>query len=900
MQKIKLFFYILLTLLNLMPICLAQEKYGNVILDLKDDAEYNYDDRQFWPMVMQKGYLYINDVKQYNDQLDGDNIDRDFTDDIKSKYPDYSNEGATLWQNYVRKGVKLVRIWDSIKQRVKQWVLDYELPIVVDDDQYEMNEDEEYIESDTPIVRTNFKKVIAYSNSPKDQLAIQEKRALDNNLPRPSKTIQWYRENILQGNWKKIWNNIWNDNEGDPYENEKKADKAPSNTRLKTSYSILMKYNGIGDNGKFEGVINIIPPTGKIILLKDYKDYTGLQLDFSRSENIKDISVHFMLPQDIKIKDEHHVLFYGSEFPVYFGGTAEDITKDVVLRLHGTANVCTGNDCEIANNFIETIIKHIDNPITTRYDYYVDLTKINSPNAVNKKEFKIIGLFSEKRAANLNGIKLEFSCSDNAFAKVFMIGKNSDYFSAPQISLHDGKIEAWFKLLNNEFNFEDKEFTFWLTTKFGKQYLTTLPVTTPFILDSDNYLFSLNILCLAILGGFLLNFMPCVFPVLSLKLLAFTKFGGLNKSTIRSNFLYNSLGIFTAFAIMALLLSCLKMLGISLGWGMQFQSLTFLFVIIWVVTYFLAYVFGIVDFSEQKLVQKITKSSNKSGRTFEFLSGIFMVVLSTPCMAPYLGTALGIALAGSPYEIILTVMATGIGLALPYILIALFPQIAFYMPRPGKWLNIINTLMIAMLVITLLWLVNLLAIQIGTNQIWHWLLYITIILIAWTYFHFVKIEIDKIADHNIKSLLNRRYNLWRLAITLIIIAISFADVRWNIYKQKTTIQTPIWPINMDTINNYTDKGFKVFVKIGANWCLTCKYNETFVLNQDYIQENIKNNNVIVMDVDWTNYNEQVLHFMRKFGRQGLPFYVLFSPKFRDGIVLPEILDKHEFNALINM
>ena len=906
MRKINLILYTLFVFMNWCSLSYAQDSGGKIILDLKDDNEYNYDDSQFWPNIMRTGYNYINDVKQYNEQLDGNNIEKDFTDDITAKYPSYTKEGAGIWQKYIRKGVKTVRFFDNIKNQIKQWILDYQLPIVADDNQYEMGEKEEYIESDTPIVRTNFKKIIAYSKSDKDQLAIQEKYAKEHNMTRPSQLITWYRENIIQGKWKKIWHKIWhnvdsvdeNDNEDKTKEDD---DKKRIAERLKPSYSIIMKKNGFGDDGKFEGVVNIIPPTNQIILLKTYKDYTGLQIDFDRSENIKDVSIHFMPPQDMNTKDGYQVLFYGSEFAVYFQGTVQDINKEVVLRLNGFATACQNDRCERHHNFLETKLIHKENPENTKYDYYVNIAKMNTPHNSSKEAFKIDGLFSEIRQNKQKGMRLDFSADDGAYTKILLIGKNADYFAAPQISLKNGKTEAWFKLLKNDFDYEGQDFTFWLIDKSGRQYLATEKVEMPSVFDQDSSSFTISVLFFAILGGLLLNFMPCVFPVLSLKLLAFTKFGGLKKSNIRSNFMCNSLGILTAFLMMALLISSLKMLGISMGWGIQFQSITFLAVMIWVITYFMAYIMGIVGLAEQKLVEKAAQTTPKNKLIFEFMSGVFMVVLSTPCTAPYLGTALGIALAGSPWQIIITVTAIGLGLALPYIMIAVFPQIAFYMPRPGKWLKIINLAMILMLIITMLWLISLLSSQIGGGQLWHWSLYIIVALLMWTYFHYLQMEIDKLAKGETKVILQKRCAKWKLLLRIVLVVISLIDVRWQISKRNVaTSQTTVWAMTMNTINEYVDDGYKVLVKIGADWCLTCKYNDKFILNSEFIQDSIKSNNVIVMDVDWANYNEQVLQFMQKFGRQGLPFYVLFSQKFKDGIVLPEILDKYEFNNLINM
>ena len=138
----------------------AEEVDGRVVLDLKDDSYFaEVDTSNIMPTIISKGIKYVRDVKQYNEQLDGDNIEKNFSEDIKSKYPSYSDVQAEVWQRYVRKGVKVYRFYENIKNKVKKWVLEYELPIVVDDDQYEMGENEKYIESDEPLIIEKFKKV---------------------------------------------------------------------------------------------------------------------------------------------------------------------------------------------------------------------------------------------------------------------------------------------------------------------------------------------------------------------------------------------------------------------------------------------------------------------------------------------------------------------------------------------------------------------------------------------------------------------------------------------------------------------------------------------------------------------------------------------------------------------
>ncbi len=897
MKKIKLFLCTIVALLNCVNIASAQDEGGQIILDFRDNygIEQEYDDRKFWPTIIKMGMEYVDDVKQYNEQLAGESIERDFSEDLTNKYPQYTPEVIEGWQKYVRKGVKALRFFEDVKQRVKKWVLDFELPIVVSDDQYEMGGKEEYIESATPLIRENFKKVIAYSKSPKDQLAIEEKYAKDHNLTRPSQLIKWYRENIIQGNWKKILYSLWKD----PFTNDKKDEDSHKLEKMATL--LVMCNNGFGEDGKFEGIVYINPPNDKVILLNDYREYAGLNLDFSQSKNVEYVKAHFVLPNDIHDGDGRQILFYSKKFPVYIEGEIKDKTQKAIIKLAVKASVCANSLCEINYSNPEIELSPTKNPQAGSYAYNIDLVKRNIASDAKSDKFDIYGLFEDIRNDKYKGIRLEFATEDNANAKIFMIGEVSKHFAAPKISLNNKKINAWFELKDEDFDYKNQNYTFWLSQGSINQYITTQKLKTGIFSNSGGTSFSFYVFCLAILGGLILNFMPCVFPVLSLKLLAFTKFGGLNKAQIRSNFIYNSLGIGTAFLILAILLSSLKAAGIAMGWGMQFQSITFLAVMIWIVTYFLAYIFGIVGQHEQNWKNKALQKFSNQGKLFEFLSGLFMVALSTPCMAPYLGTAMGIALAGSPTDIILAVLAVGLGLASPYILIAAFPKIAFYLPRPGKWLKWINTAMILMLIITLIWLISLLSAQSQGGQIWHWILYIIAALILWMFYDMLLKETDKVKDEYIRNYLYKRYSLWKIGLTILLVMASLVDVELAAHKlRKTTNQTPVIPINLQTIAYHVDQGNKVLIKIGADWCLTCKYNDSFVLGMEHIKDDLANNNVLVMEIDWTNYNEQILHFMQKFGRQGLPFYILFSPRFRDGIVLPEILDASEFEKLINM
>jgi suppressor for copper-sensitivity B len=221
-----------------------------------------------------------------------------------------------------------------------------------------------------------------------------------------------------------------------------------------------------------------------------------------------------------------------------------------------------------------------------------------------------------------------------------------------------------------------------------------------------------RILALALLGGLILNLMPCVLPVLSLKVLSVVSHGGKesNRRTIFKNFMASAVGILFSFWLMAAALASLKSAGESIGWGIQFQHPVFLIFLIAVLLGFAANMLDLFEIPLPRFIAKHASKRNEHEPTLigHFLTGAFATLLATPCTAPFLGTAIGFALARGTYEIFVTFTFLGIGLALPYILLALSPGLFRLMPRPGKWMMTLKRILAAALLITAGWLVSIL------------------------------------------------------------------------------------------------------------------------------------------------------------------------------------------------
>lgn len=870
---------------------------GQVILDLEHGRPETKEESV--PDLISFGARYLKDVKEYNELLDGRNIDKDITEDIAAKYPEYTPQMIEDWQAYVKKGVKTYRKFEMIKNRVVSWFMKQETPLVVTDNQYEMGNAETYIESDKPIVIQDFKKVVAYSNQPRDRLAAKEKYAKDHGLPRPSELIARSKKALLEKDWAVLLGFDWRQKLTELYEHpEGKSDYKEG--LLKSA--ILSRFNGIGPDGKIITTIEIEPQKGQFVLLDDYKDYKGLNIDFEKSENLEDIKINFVMPQQLQADDNIGVIGYASRFSVYFEAKAKDTTLPVKLRPVISANLCAEDVCRYAEIMPELDLDVKKDVKETTFATYISTVAQNIPRSANKNQFEFKKLvFEENGDGNSAVLRLEVENKNAVYFKVFIFGEAAKHFEVPQMRIDNDKIVARFKLIDPQFNPIGKEINLWVSTGGTSQYLHKMKVEQVSLLDTEEGKVSLGILGLAFLGGLLLNLMPCVFPVLSLKLLAFTRFGGLNRANIRRNFTYNSLGILASFLVIAGILAGLKISGQALGWGMQFQNIYFLVVIIWIVGLFLAHVIGLLNLRAPLFADKILDKTQKGGRLFEFLSGVFLVLLSTPCMAPYLGTAFGVALAGSISDIVWVVLATGLGLAVPYLLLAGCPDIAVYMPRPGKWLGWINSLMVVMLIITLVWLISLLSAQTAENEFWLWGGYLSAMFTILFLRNSALAEYEKECGSQRFYVIKRRFNIVCAVILLGLMIFSAVDARKTATEHRDIIKNMLSEVPADKdIKALLRAGQRVLLKMGADWCLTCKYNEVFVFDVEYIQDALESNNVTVMELDWTHSNQKVLELMQKYGRRGLPFYVLFSAKYPNGIVLPEMLNAADFQTLIEM
>ncbi len=396
----------------------------------------------------------------------------------------------------------------------------------------------------------------------------------------------------------------------------------------------------------------------------------------------------------------------------------------------------------------------------------------------------------------------------------------------------------------------------------------------------------LGILLLAVLGGLILNLMPCVLPVLSIKLMSVVSHGGGRKSDVRLGFLAASAGIVSMFLLLAAGLAGLKLAGGTIGWGIQFQQPAFLAFMVVILTLFAANMAGIFEFALPRFVADAgERAGSRKGVAGHFLTGAFAALLATPCSAPFLGTAVGFALSRGPAEIALVFAALGFGLAIPYLTVAAFPGMATALPRPGPWMIKLKWVLGLALAATALWLASVLAVSVGVET--------TAAVGALAVLAAVLPAIRRLEGSK----------LGRVALP-VSVALGIAAVITPIYRgpapQATagvqTLATEWTPFDRAAIARHVADGKVVFVDVTADWCITCQFNKKRVLEVGEVAELLNVEAVVAMRADWTRPDQAISDFLAGYGRYGIPFNVVYGPGAEQGVPLPEILTEADVLA----
>ena len=405
----------------------------------------------------------------------------------------------------------------------------------------------------------------------------------------------------------------------------------------------------------------------------------------------------------------------------------------------------------------------------------------------------------------------------------------------------------------------------------------TLPVSAALAPAAPSTL-GLAILGLAFLGGLILNLMPCVLPVLAIKLAGFLGKAGAERAVVRRGFLATAAGIVVSFLILAGGLSALKLGGMAIGWGIQFQQPAFLAIMAAVVTLFACNLWGLFNIRAPAITGIAAgqaKADHETPLRGHFLTGMLATLLATPCSAPFLGTAVGFALARGPAEILIIFAVVGLGLATPYLAVAAVPGIARVLPRPGPWMIVFKRILALALAGTAVWLLSVIATSAGNAVA----VAAGLALVAACFGLWIAHYRDDVRGPSIRAATAMAF-----AVAILLPALSPTVIR------QADVTDGLWePFDRARIDGLVGNGRTVVVDVTADWCLTCKVNKSVAFGDPAVAEALAGNRVTAMVADWTLPDPAITAYLESYDRFGIPFNAVYGPGAPDGIVLPELL-----------
>ncbi len=398
----------------------------------------------------------------------------------------------------------------------------------------------------------------------------------------------------------------------------------------------------------------------------------------------------------------------------------------------------------------------------------------------------------------------------------------------------------------------------------------------------------LTFLLFGFLGGMILNLMPCVLPVISLKIFGFIQQAGQSRQKILRSGIAFTLGIFAWFIALALLLIALKTAGRDVTWGgFQFTNPYFVLVLSVIVLVFALNLFGVFEISLPKRFSRgLLSTSERKDDLGSFFQGVFATVLATPCTAPFLGTALGFAFSQSAAIILAIFIAIAAGMSAPYLLLSAQPAWLRFLPRPGAWMVHVKQFMGFLLLATLLFLLYVLGAQRSLEgAIWASCFLLVISVACWMKGAFV-VPTASAAKRGVVLVL--------MLVIVIGSGIYFIGDKFqsaNVASVGSQLRGDWQAFTPERLQAELEQGHTVFVDFTAAWCLTCKFNEASVLESQDVREAFQRRGIVKMKADWTNGDPVITRLLKQFGRPGVPLYVLYPGKNEEAIVFPELLTK---------
>ncbi|WP_079253910.1 protein-disulfide reductase DsbD family protein [Endozoicomonas arenosclerae] len=607
----------------------------------------------------------------------------------------------------------------------------------------------------------------------------------------------------------------------------------------------------------------------------------------SGSSNIKNVEWLWPIPDRIEMLGLHTFGYKnGTVFPLMIKveNLDDPVSINAKLQLSSCTTICVLTDYNIQLDFTPSELQTdpeasflIDRALSQVPTYMPDTGLSTESVLWDKANNKVVVMASSETGWEKD-------------ADIILDGQEDITFSVPEITVEGNQLQAVMEASSwlGEYNLSGESVTVTLLNGDSAQE-KSLPVemgSAKALGGSQSSASLIVLLGLALLGGLILNLMPCVLPVLGMKLSSVLHASGQKATLTRKQFLSSAAGIVFSFWLLAAFLWVLKLTGSSIGWGIQFQNPWFIGFMVVVTALFAANLMDLFEIRLPSFMSTKLATAGDNSTAGHFVQGMFATLLATPCSAPFLGTAVAFALSTNSFNLFAIFTALGIGLALPYLLIAARPSLLKWMPKPGQWMINLRRILALMLLATTLWLISLLQAFLPV-----YLLLVIALIPTLLILHRLLISL---MPQSGKGLLL----LPALFLSLAIVLFGAWSAGMFTPAQKTSDNLSWQPLNEGEIASLVAEGKTVFVDVTADWCITCKANKIRVIDRDPTNSKLQEDHIVLMKGDWTRPSEAINAYLQKNGRFGVPFNIVYGPGAPQGLPLPVILDHETVTAAI--
>ncbi len=427
----------------------------------------------------------------------------------------------------------------------------------------------------------------------------------------------------------------------------------------------------------------------------------------------------------------------------------------------------------------------------------------------------------------------------------------------------------------------NEEVASWLSSLGGAEIMFDSSGEVGSVGSSKSFI---TLLLFASVGGVLLNLMPCVFPVLSIKVLGFVQQAGEDKAKVKVHGMVFTLGVLVSFWVLAGVFLALRSAGQEIGWGFHLQAPGFVAVLASIIFLFGLNLSGVFEIGES-LTGAGSELQTKSGYPGSFFSGVLATLVATPCTAPFMGTAVGVIATFSAAKAMAIFTALALGVALPYLLLSFFPAFLKVMPRPGAWMETFKKALAFLLYGTVVWLAWVFGNQVGVNGMGALLMGLVIMgIAAWIW-------------GNWGSLAKRK----SVRVMALLVALPLLSAGGYLQYWASALEPPELSIGSgktdginwqayspETVSAMVAEGKTVYVDFTATWCLTCQVNKKVAFGSDEVIEYFEENGIVALKGDWTRRDPVITRELQRFNRNGVPTNIIYRPDGEDTL-LPEVL-----------